>query len=255
MKHFSEDELALYFYGESRRPGQIDRHLGECAECAATYKDIAGTLALVGTPETPARDDDYGEEVWQRIRQHLPEQESIGWFAWARWHWAPLAACAAALIAIVAATSVMATRHRMAPPSPSNAVAEVRGPDVSARVRLAAIGDHLDQSERVLMDVVNAEGPSINVSSQQDLAASLVDANRFYREAAAHAGDDDVAALLDELERSLLEIVHGPSTLNAAELNRAIRRLDATALLFRIRVLSDELRERADAPATPRTTL
>ena len=255
MKHFTEDELVLYFYGESRRPGQIDRHLGECSECAGIYKDIAGTLALVGTPEAPERGERYGEAVWQRIRHELPEQETVGWFAWVRWNWAPIAACAAALVAIGVAVTMETRVH--APASsllPSAAVAEAHSADMSARVRLAAIGDHLEQSERVLMDVVNAEGP-IDVSPQQDLAASLVDANRFYREAAAHAGDDDVAALLDELERSLLEIVHGPSKLNAAELRRSIQRLDATALLFRIRVLSDELRERESAPVKPRTTL
>jgi hypothetical protein len=259
MKHITEDELILYFYGESRRAGQIDHHLSECAECASLYKAVASTLTLVETPETPARDESYGEQVWQRIRYDLPEQESVSWTAWLRWHAAPVAVAAALLVAVGAAVLVSA-RHT---PQPTRAIATAPAAapagdshaDESERARLAAIGDHLEQSERVLMDVVNAEGPSVDVSVQQLSAESLVDANRFYRDAAASAGDADVAALLDELERSLLDLAHGPSTLSAAELQRAARRLDSTTLLFKIRVLSDELRERERAPAKPGTTL
>ena len=254
MKHLTEDELILYFYGETRRAGQIDQHLGECAECSAAYRDIAGTLALVATPDTPARGEHYGEEVWQRIRQQLPEQEHVGWFAWMNWHRSALAVAAAALIIVAGAGRAWTTR-RPAAVAPAAVAADTTPADVSERVRLAALGDHLDQSERVLLDVTNAQGKSIDVSAEQAWAASLIDANRLYRDAARHAGDDDVASLLDELERGLLDIVHGPSKLTAAELQRSLVRLDAATLLFKIRVLSDELRERELAPAKPRTTL
>ena len=68
--------------------------------------------------------------------------------------------------------------------------------------------------------------------------------------------------MLDELERSLLEIVHGPSTLTPAELQALRVRLDAAALLFKVRVLHDELRGRetrarqteTDHMSTGRTT-
>jgi hypothetical protein len=258
MKHFTDDELILYFYGETRRAGQIDRHLSECPECAAMYRDIAGTLTLVATPDTPERGEHYGEEVWQRIRQQLPEQEQIGWFAWMNWHRAALAASAALLVVAAGAGRIWTAHRGPAAAAPAVTIAQAAPADASERVRLAAIGDHLEQSERVLLDVANAQGKSIDVSRQQAWAASLIDANRLYRDAAAHAGDQDVAALLDELERSLLDIVHGPSTLTPAELDRALARLDATTLLFKIRVLSDELRERELAPggaSAPRTTL
>ena len=254
MKHLTDDELILYFYGETRRAGQIDRHLSECPECSASYRDIAGTLALVATPDAPARGEAYGEQVWQRIRHQLPDQEHVGWFAWMNWHRTALAAAAAALIIVAAAGRAWTTRRPAAATRVAAAV-ETTPADVSERVRLAAIGDHLEQSERVLLDVTNAQGASIDVSSEQAWAASLIDANRLYRDAALHAGDDDVASLLDELERGLLDLVHGPSKLTAAELQRSLVRLDAATLLFKIRVLSDELRERELAPAKPRTTL
>jgi hypothetical protein len=262
MKHTTEDDLVLYFYGEGRRAGQVDRHLSECAECSALYKEIAGTLALVGTPDAPARGVEYGDHIWQRISRELPERERVGGLAWLHWHRTSLAAAAALLLVVSLAGARLWPGVRTASPAASagGAVADApsadaRPGDASSRVRLAAIGDHLEQSERVLLDVVNAEGASIDVSQQQAWAAALVDSNRFYRDAAKSAGEADVANLLDELERSLLDIVHGPSKLTAAELDRALVRLDAATLLFKIRVLSDELRERELAPLKPRTTL
>ena len=258
MKHLDEAELVLYFYGESRRAGQIDRHLSECPECSSRYAEIAGTLALVEAPATPARDESYGEHVWRRIRHDLADQEHVGWMAWLVWHRVAVAGAVAACVLLVATAVVLSSWPRRAPESSaatSNAAAVAALPAAAERVRLVALGDHLEQSERVLLDVVNAQGPLVDVSAQQTWAAALIDSNRLYRDAAEHAGDEDTAALLDELERGLLDITHGPSKLTAAELDRALERLDATTLLFKIRVLSDELHERELAPAKPRTNL
>ncbi|MGH9144609.1 MAG: hypothetical protein ACRD2I_26010, partial [Vicinamibacterales bacterium] len=77
--HFSEDELTLYYYGEGRERHGIERHLESCAGCAAAYREIAGTLAMIATPEAPERGDQYGLEIWQRIRHQLPERDSGFW--------------------------------------------------------------------------------------------------------------------------------------------------------------------------------
>jgi hypothetical protein len=105
-----------------------------------------------------------------------------------------------------------------------------------------------------LLDLSNAEGPDVDVSEEQAWASDLVEANRLYREAATQAGETTTASVLDDLERSLLDIVHAPSTLTPAELEDVRARLDAAALLFKVRVLSNELRERDTAPLAPRKT-
>ena len=38
-------------------------------------------------------------------------------------------------------------------------------------MRLAATGDHLEQSERVLLNLVNAEGPTVDLTDEQTWAA------------------------------------------------------------------------------------
>ena len=92
MKHYSEDELTLYYYGEGRRRADVERHLDGCAECAKVYREIAGTLAMIAAPELPERGDQYGLEVWQRIRHRLPEQDGSWFGQWFRWDRLALAA-------------------------------------------------------------------------------------------------------------------------------------------------------------------
>lgn len=101
MAHYTEDELTLYHYGEApwdKRRDRVDQHLQECESCAATYRDIAHTLALVGDVKVPERDERYGLETWQRIRHDLPSQE-VPWFMGVMaWHRSALAGAVALLI-------------------------------------------------------------------------------------------------------------------------------------------------------------
>jgi hypothetical protein len=267
VTHCTEDDLVLYHYGESSHPARIERHLNECASCAALHRAIAGTLSIIVEPGIPERGDHYGLEVWHRIRHQLPPRDTTWWPAWLHGDRLAEAGMAAAICAAVAGAFVagrlwgpggapagragVQANHAQAP--------EAQG-DGDARVRLAAISDHLERSERVLLDLVNlddvkrARSERIDVTDEQVWAADLVDTNRLYRQAAAGAGDTMVAAVLDDLERHLLDIVHGPSALTPAQLENLRVRLDAAALLFKVRVLHDELRERERAAAAPDTT-
>jgi hypothetical protein len=247
MRHYDEQALILHYYGEDRRAGgAVDRHLEECAACATEYRNICATLGLARDPDAPTRGERYGLEVWQSIRHRLPEREASAWRAWITWR--PMALGVAAAL-LVAAAFVAGRLSTPAAPSPGPA------PSVTAdagrlRVMRAAISDHLERSERVLVDLANARGPRVNISDEQAWAADLVDSNRLYREAALQAGDRSTAAVLDDLERSLLDVVHGPSTLTAEDLDHLRARLDAAALLFKLRILHDDLRERQAPPAS-----
>jgi hypothetical protein len=92
-----------------------------------------------------------------------------------------------------------------------------------------------------------------DISTEQRWAEDLVSASRLYRQEAADAGEQSVANVLDELERNLLEVVHSPSKVTAADLDDVRQRIDAAALLFKVRVLGDELRQRelAASSTTP----
>lgn len=252
-RHPDEGELALHVYGDSSAPEAIERHLAQCATCAAEYRALVETVAAVPEPVVPERGEMYGLEVWQRLRPLLPA-ERPGW----QWSWTPfrLVTALGAVAALVVAAYLAGRAVPARPPVPEPLVAGVEPGAVSdaARARLAATVDHLEQSERVLLEVANAEGPAVDISLEQEWASDLVVANRLYRDAAVQAGDAAVASLLDDLERTLLNLVHSPSTLTPAQLEPLRARLDAAALLFKVRILSNELREREQTPLPLRST-
>jgi hypothetical protein len=250
--HYGEDDLILYHYGESRQPAEVARHLESCATCADAYRDLAGTLQLIAAPAVPERGEQYGVEVWHRIRHELPERDP-GWLDLFSWNQFVMAGTAAGLLLAVAAAFTAGRASRPGGPAVTTG-SIVAADDANTRARLAAIGDHLERSERVLLDVVNASGRAVDLRAAQLWAGELVDANRLYRAAAARAGDMVVADVLDDLEHRLLEIVHGPAKPTLAQLTELHLRLDAATLLFKVRILQDELRQREQAPAVSQNT-
>jgi hypothetical protein len=247
--HYSEEDLTLYYYGEARRREQIDRHLAACAACAATYREIASTLGMISTPDAPERGDQYGLEVWQRIRHKLPEQDAPWWAPWIRADRLAFAAAAAMIvIAAFVAGRVWERQPSSSAPAPATESARTApSAEVSRRILLTSVADHLDRSERLLTDIINAPERG-SIATEQAWADDLLTTSRLYRQDAIDAGEQSVAAVLDELERTLIEIVHSPSQTSAADLEQIRRRIDAAALLFKVRVLGDELRQRDIQP-------
>jgi hypothetical protein len=255
VKHYTEDDLILYYYEEGPRAADITRHLDVCEPCATAYRELASTLKMLATPEAPERGDQYGLEVWQRIRHQLPEPELPWWSVWFR---ADRLALAGAFSVLLLAAFV-AGRWWSAGNVPAPSVATITAPpsqntpmsgdESRQRILLTSVADHLDRSERVLTEIMNTKAGG-DISSEQRWAEDLIDTSRLYRQDAADAGEQSVALVLEELERSLLEIVHTPSRTTAAHLDEIRRRIDAASLLFKVRVLGNELRqrERQDAP-------
>jgi hypothetical protein len=261
VTHYSEDDLTLYYYGDgpstSLRTGRgrdaVERHLAECASCTATFRSIAGALAMIPASEPPPRGDQYGLEVWQRIRHQLPPQDAPWWNAWLRWDRLALAGAAAVLV--LAAFIAGRFSPRTTPAAVPATVATARPDAIAAepanhRILLTSVAEHLDRSERVLLDIMNAAEHG-DISAEQEWAADLVTTSRLYRQDAIDAGEQGVASTLDDLERNLLEIIHSPARISAADLEQIRRRIDAAALLFKVRILSDELHQRDEAPVAP----
>ena len=233
MKHYTEDDLTLYYYGEARRPADIEQHLGECVSCAAAYRGIAGALAMIVEPPVPERGDLYGLEVWQRIRHELPAQEAPSRSRWLTWNRLALAGPGLALCFVAALAFVAGRVWRPGPTAPptSSTIATAAAQASAAsearqRVLLASVADHLDRSDRVLTDIMNAPA-GVDISAEQRWAGDLLTTSRLYRQEAVAAGEQSVASVLDEIERSLVEIVHSPAPVSAADLEQIRCRIDA----------------------------
>src|SRR2546426_2962677 len=243
MTHYKEDDLILYYYGEGRKRPDIERHLDECGACAATYREIAGTLSMVTEPALPERGDQYGLEVWQRIRHKLPEQEVPWWMVWFRGERLMLVAAAAVLVlaAFVAgrylprqqsATDTAGSTQADATPRAPTSGAGNAGNNVQRqRILISSVADHLDRSERVLTDIMNTADRH-DISTEQRWAEDLLTTSRLYRQDAIEGGEQTVACVLDEVGRSLIELVHRPARVRGAGLERLLPRIAPPAPLF-----------------------
>jgi hypothetical protein len=75
-----------------------------------------------------------------------------------------------------------------------------------------------------------------------------VEANRIYRQTAAATGEPAVAGFLDDLERVLLDIAHSPDEVSGQQLEALRHSIEAQGLLFKVRVVGTQLRERSEQP-------
>jgi hypothetical protein len=112
-------------------------------------------------------------------------------------------------------------------------------------VVLVAVGDHLERSQMLLVEIMNTDAKdNVDLSSEQRQARELLDANHLYRVSAQRTGDPQVARLLDDLGRVLTEIANSPSDLSSADLQQIRSRIQSEGLLFKVRVVGSEVNSR-----------
>jgi hypothetical protein len=159
------------------------------------------------------------------------------------------AAAAATLIAAVFFAGRLSTRWGVEPEIPSRA-------QVREGILLVALGDHLDSSQILLMEIANApasdnhQPETVDISYERQLADDLVGQNRLYRQTADHVGDKATVLVLDELERLLLDIAHSPEAVDGTEFDDLRRRIEKQGILFKVKVLNTNVKQRQLERAT-----
>ena len=244
MQHLTEEQLVAHYYRDDDAPAAANEHLASCAACAAEFDSITRVLALVKEAPVPERGDDYGEQVWTRLRWRLgaPSRRK-------QWQWLAVAA----LMLMGLCTGVVWNgRHS---PKHDQVVRSVPAPAKNTpnqRVLVFVVSDHLEASERMLTDVSNADPKqTFDAEAQQQRAAELVASNRIYRQTALQAGDKRIASLLSDLEPILVELAHAGKTLSPDELASIQKRIETKGLLFKVRVMSAQTAGGDRVPAAP----
>lgn len=242
MQHPGEDQLVLYYYGEGPDGRSIGEHLASCAECRSRYDTLQNVLAAVTTAPVPERSEDYGAAVWQRVRHGVPQRRG---FRWAELLWSPPRWAVAGAMAVLLVAAFVAGRFWPRSEAPRSSPSLANAGKVRERILLVAVGDHLDRSQMVLVELVNTRANgSVDISAEQERAEDLLDANRLYRQTAATAGETAMASVLDDLERILLEIAHSPSTISSREFDEIRSRIESEGIIFKIRVVGSNVRGR-----------
>lgn len=247
MKHLNEEELIERYFSKGKAADPASRHLEGCAECAEAYAALQSDLAEVECPESPARDASYGERVWQSLEPLLPVYEAPrrGWRRAGLWKGLSYAAVCALLVA-GAFIAGRQWEHERQPGKAVNNPAPTR-----QRVILVVLSDHLDRTERLLVELKHADAGSAEmVSPLRDEARSLLAANNVCRQDAARNGDPALTAALDRLNPLLVELAGQTDGMNSATLARLQDEMNAEGLLFEVRVLRSRIPDRQAAMAT-----
>jgi hypothetical protein len=245
MTHLTEEQLVDHYYKDDTDAATTATHLALCRECRADFDRLSATLNAVSTYDAPERNDQYGTEVWNRIRAHLPEPEKRSWLNWGgtrRW-------VAAGALAVLIITAFFLGRITKPVEQPGQTIAN-GDKDKDKKVLLVALGEHLDRSQMILVELSHApRTDDIDISSEKKRAEELLASNRLYRQAAVRNGDADIAAVLDELERVLVEVSHEPSKPDSVQLQDIQSRIQAKGILFKVRVIGSKVRSDETRPA------
>jgi hypothetical protein len=232
MKHLTQEELIEHYYSEDFYKVEAELHLQACKHCSQAYDELGKLLGGIRGPEPPARSAEYGNEVWRSIQGSLapyPKKSKV-----IRMPWRQFGLVAACLLLV--ATAFFAGRiweHAHTKLS----IAAVPSTE-KTRVVLFVLGDHLDRSERLLVQLNHAGGEDADASLPlQAEARQLLTDNRLYRQSVTHANDPLLSAALDHLERVLLEVANAPGDLDSEEIARIEKEMNTEGLLFQIRVL------------------
>jgi hypothetical protein len=248
MRHLTEEELIAYHEEHSWERTELSRHLFACANCRAELERIEAVLTALDTLPVPDPGEDYGRRVWQQIAPRLIGHP-LRW--WQTWLEPRRLAAAGSLAAMVLLAFYFG---RLSKPVRPNHVS-VTEDQVRERILFVEVGAHLGRSEMMLVELSHAEPKGaaqkqVNISAEQHRAEDLLEENRLYRQTALNQGDAQLASVLDELERVLLDVTHSPDELSPVQFEAIRQKIESRGILFKVRVVGKELqqRERASVP-------
>jgi hypothetical protein len=242
MNHLNQEEIVMAYYGEA--DAAFGEHLAGCDECRAELGRIAAVLDRVSTLDVPEPEADYESRVWERVSWRLrgEKKRAERRSEWTRW------TAAAAMFAFAFIAGLLWNRRNTEMQRPTGVTSGMNVPVGSSvqqrdRILFVVLGNHMDQSERILVELTNLEaGDGADISAERERAETLLASNRLYRRTAEDRGQEGVATLLDDLEPVLLQIAHSPSQVSADELRAIQKRVEAKGLVLKLRVVRANVR-------------
>jgi hypothetical protein len=254
--HLDDDALVLLYYGEA--DSNVREHAAACPECADRLAGLRRVLDAVVAEPVPEPDADYGRRLWERLGPKLQWPSSRHPRRWAGRVLVPLGMAASLVLAFLLGRHLPPAGAPALPsPQPPQPVAG----EVRERILLVAVGEHLERSRLVLVELVHqgkggeaapgadAHHPRpVDMRQERARAEELLEANRIYRQSALQAGEPALGGVLDELERVLIEVANAPDAVSEAELGQLRQRIEARGILFKIRVIGSRTLQRGMAP-------
>ena len=250
MKHLTDEQMMEQVYGESEERAAVERHLAGCRACADGFAELQRDLAALDRIEAPGREARYGERVWAAIAPSLPVyriQKRRWWSGGLINGLSYAAACALLVSSAFYAGRAWERNHQ--PP-----VAHLQAPPPQPKqpIVVVVLDDHLDRSERFLVQLKHADlDPSAMATPMGEEARSLLAANRVCRKNAAHTDDRELNTALDHLDHLLAIAANQPGGLNAQTITRLQDEMNRNGVLFEVRVLRSRIAHRPETNHDP----
>ena len=226
MKHLTEEQLIEHYY---QHGAAANDHLLECSNCRTEYRRLSEWLNELRQVTVPEPDSEFYQRLWSgiqsRLHQAVPGHASR---PRRRWRLSIAAAGAAAMLAVV---FYQHSEH-------AAAKARQAGGD---RVLRFVLSDHLKRSHLLLKELERMSPEKAGVEDERNRARDLLEENRLLREAALQRGEENRAAVLDDLGRTLLTVANGPSRLPASDLTALQQRLQKSELSRKVTVTRSQL--------------
>lgn len=252
--HLTEDELILHYYGElePQAAANASAHLRECATCHASLTTLQRVLAAVDSTAPIEIAEGFERKVWARLQPDLERGRRTNWLSWfvlspARLAWV------AGIIVLVGASFFAGRVSQRPVPAATNTPAHTAASATTSnglreRILLSDLGEHLDRSQLMLVDLVSADpADKTDLAAERARAEELVADNRLYRQTAAANGNVALAGVLDDLEQVLIDVAASPEAMTAADLDSVRKRIEDKGLLLKVRVLSSEVQRQQKA--------
>jgi hypothetical protein len=197
-------------------------------------------LHLVDAGSVPSPKPDLEQVIAKRVQSALAAEHRRAWPAMRIVGWA-------AVVGLVLGGGYLwgrwdALRERPANPSSTQAIAPNTGEDVM----LAALDQHFDETEVLLVELLNAQEDVRDFTYERTAASNLVASGRLYRATARQNGNAELAALLDDLESVLVEVARSPAKVDEREVDTWRTRIDQSELLRKVRTVEDHIKRRRD---------
>jgi len=230
-----DEELILHFYGEHAAAAELERELAADPELARRYAALRRDLLALDGLKAPEPRPGLEARMWARVSSSLEPRSPrfalpTGWLGWA---------AVSAAVLVVAFGGFLAGRTVRTRPTEISVAETLKALPPAARDRVlqAALADHLDSSQRLLLEVANG-APSLD--EERASASTLLSANRLYRRAAERAGQRRVAAVLAEIEPLLTQLADAPESF---DLTTTRAQIESGDLLFKVRITRNNLKE------------
>ena len=259
-RHISDEDLLLDYYDEAtpEQHAEMRAHVETCAECQALDRELRAVLALVDSEPVPDAPPGFEREMWARLeplvsgfsrtnevrlKADTTRADTTWSFELPRW-------ALAASVAALAVGSFALGRVWDTPTTPAR-VSTADARELGERMLRSEVEEHLERSQRVFVELVNADDSApVLLARDRERAADLVAAGRLYRRSAEEMGDADTRDLLEDVERVLVEIANGPEVESSNDLSEVRARITDQDLIFRLRVMTAgmQARERRARP-------